>query len=225
MTGRHVKIKICCIASVEEGALAVSAGASALGLVSRMPSGPGVISEERIREIAESAPPHISTFLLTSSQDADEIIEQQRRCRTTTLQVVDRLLRGTYADLRRALPGVSLVQVIHVEGEGALAEAQAAAPQVDALLLDSGRPSGAVKELGGTGRVHDWAVSRRICEAVHLPVYLAGGLGAGNVGEAIAQVRPYGVDICTGVRKDGALDETRLREFVAVVRAAGDGFL
>jgi phosphoribosylanthranilate isomerase len=223
MNMRQPKIKICCIASIEEAALAISAGAGALGLVSAMPSGPGVISETRIREIAESVPVHIATFLLTSSQDAAEIIEQQRRCGTNTVQIVDRLVRGSLADLRRALPGVSLVQVIHVEDERALIEPAEAASCVDALLLDSGRPSAAVKELGGTGRVHDWALSRRIREAVSVPVYLAGGLRADNVGAAIAQVRPFGVDICSGVRTGGALDEAKLREFVQAVRAAGSG--
>jgi phosphoribosylanthranilate isomerase len=94
------------------------------------------------------------------------------------------------------------------------------APEVDALLLDSGNQSLPVKELGGTGRTHDWSVSRRIVEAAPVPVYLAGGLTPDNVGEAVRRVRPFGVDVCSGVRSGGRLDEARLAAFAAAVRAA-----
>ena len=189
--------------------MAIDAGASALGLVSEMPSGPGVISEQEIAAITAKLPPGISSFLLTSKQDVDEIIAQQRRCRPNTLQLVDRLTQGTHADLRAALPGISLVQVIHVTGPEALDEALAVAPAVDALLLDSGKPNAAIKELGGTGRVHNWEISREIVAQAPCAVFLAGGLRPGNVAEAIRAVRPYGVDLCSGVRTAGALDERK----------------
>lgn len=219
ISGR-TRVKICCISSVEEAHIAVAAGADALGLVSTMPSGPGVIAEDAIAAIAAMIPPGVASFLLTSAQDAATIIEQQRRCRVNTLQLVDDLKHGTYADLRTALPSIKLVQVIHVTGPAALAQALAIAPEVDALLLDSGNPTLAVKELGGTGRVHDWATSRRIREAAGIPVYLAGGLYAGNLAEAIGSVGPFGVDLCSGVRSDGILDEAKLADFMRAVRAA-----
>ena len=214
------RVKICCMASAEEAHLAIRHGAAALGLVSAMPSGPGVIAEELIATIAATVPPGVSSFLLTSSQDTDAIVEQQRRCRVDTLQLVDRLARGEYRDLREALPGVKLVQVIHVGGEESIEEAMAAAPFVNALLLDSGNRSLPIKELGGTGRVHDWAISRRIRETVAVPVYLAGGLNAGNVADAIRRVGPFGVDVCSGVRTDGLLDEDKLRRFFGAVDRA-----
>ncbi|HZI08192.1 MAG TPA: phosphoribosylanthranilate isomerase [Archangium sp.] len=213
------RVKICCIASVEEAWAAIRAGASALGLVSSMPSGPGVISEALIAEIASATPPAIGSFLLTCSQDARDIIAQQRRCRTNTVQLCDRLTDGTYAELRGALPGISLVQVIHVTGPESVEEAVEVAPQVDALLLDSGNQTLAVKELGGTGRVHDWALSRRIREAVDVPVFLAGGLRPENVGEAIRQVGAFGLDLCSGVRTGGALDVAKLNRFFERLRA------
>lgn len=215
------RVKICCISSVEEADLAIRHGASALGLVSAMPSGPGVIEDDLIAEIAARTPPPIATFLLTSFQDADSIIEQQRRLRANTLQIVDRLERGSYDDLRRALPGVSIVQVIHVNGEGSIVEAMAVAPQVDAILLDSGNQKLAVKELGGTGRAHDWAISRRIREAIDVPIFLAGGLNAVNAAEAIRQVGPFGLDVCSGVRANGRLDEAKLRSFFRAIDNAG----
>jgi len=208
------RIKICCIASTAEAQLAVSAGASALGLVSAMPSGPGPIPEPLIGEIAAVVPPGVATFLLTSREAAHDIIDQQRGLRVNTLQLVDRVADGAHAALRQALPGVKLVQVIHVGGDDALDEALAVAPLVDAVLLDSGNQRLAVKELGGTGRRHDWAISRRIREALQIPVYLAGGLRPENVLEAIDTVGPWGLDVCTGVRTAGRLDREKLAHFV-----------
>jgi phosphoribosylanthranilate isomerase len=214
------RIKVCCIASLDEAAIALRYQVSALGLVSSMPSGPGVIPEARIAEIARSIPPGVASFLLTSEVEAGGIIAQQRRCGAGTLQLVDMPGEGAYGEIRRALPGIGLVQVIHVVGEASVEQALRAADRVDALLLDSGNPSARVKELGGTGRVHDWAVSRRITEASPVPVYLAGGLSPANVAEAIRQVRPFGVDVCSGLRRAGRLDEALLEAFVAEVQAA-----
>ncbi len=194
-------------------------GADAVGLVSAMPSGPGVIAEEAIAEIAAQVPPSVATFLLTSLQDPEALIAQQRRCRADVLQLVDRQQPATYARLREALPGVRLVQVIHVADEASVEEALAAAPQVDALLLDSGNPALEIKKLGGTGRVHDWRLSLRIRDAVEVPVFLAGGLTPENVAEAVRQVRPCGVDVCSGVRTGGRLDAAKLRRFVAVLQS------
>jgi phosphoribosylanthranilate isomerase len=214
------RVKICCIGSEVEAALAVRMGASAVGLVSRMPSGPGPIPEARIRDIARTVPPGVATFLLTCETRAEPIIAQQRYCGVNTLQLVDEVEPGVHDALREALPGVRIVQVIHVGDEGALIEAQTVAPQVDAILLDSGNPSLATKELGGTGRAHDWAVSRKIRDAVQVPVYLAGGLNPQNVAKAIAQVQPFGVDVCSGLRTDGRLDPAKLEQFMRAVFAS-----
>ena len=213
------RVKICCISSVEEGRLAVRYGASALGLVAKMPSGPGVITEKVITEIAVTVPPSVCSFLLTSEQSVLAIIAQQRRCRVNTLQIVDRLEDGKYDDLRAALPGVSLVQVIHVTGEESFEEACRVAEQgVDGLLLDSGDQRLAVKLLGGTGRTHDWSISRRIREAVNVPMFLAGGLCPDNVREAVQAVQPFGLDVCSSLRTDGRLDERKLDAFFRAMK-------
>lgn len=211
------RVKVCCIASLEEAALAVRYGASALGLVSAMPSGPGVIDDESIARVAAAVPPPVARFLLTSRQDVRSIIEQQRRARVDTLQICDRLMDGTYAELRDAMPGVRLVQVVHVTGPEAVDEAVLVAPEVDAILLDSGDQRLDVKQLGGTGRRHDWALSLRIREAIDVPMFLAGGLNAWNAARAVQEVGPFGLDICSGVRTDGALDEAKLSSFMAAV--------
>jgi phosphoribosylanthranilate isomerase len=211
------RIKICCIGSEEEGRLAVRAGAAALGLVSAMPSGPGVIDDVSIARIAAGVPPPVATFLLTSRIEAEPIIVQQQQAGCGTLQLVDRVAPGTYARLRTALPGIRLVQVIHVTGPESLDEAVVAAAGVDAILLDSGNPSLAVKELGGTGRRHDWGISRQIREAIPVPLFLAGGLNAGNVRQAVETVAPFGLDVCSGVRTNGKLDPEKLDAFFAAL--------
>src|SRR5687767_15488577 len=218
---RRPRVKICCIASVEEAWMAIEHGASALGLVSAMPSGPGPIPDSLIAEIAATVPPAVSSFLLTCEQDADAIIDQQRRLRVNTIQICDRLPAGSHRALREALPGVALVQVVHITGPESVDEAIEVAPHVDGVLLDSGNQSLAVKELGGTGRTHDWNLSLQIREAIAVPLFLAGGLKAENVADAIRQVHPFGVDVCSGVRTDGKLDEVKLRAFFTAVRAVG----
>ncbi len=206
-------VKVCCISSVREAQLAIACGASALGLVSHMPSGPGVIDEALIAEILQTVPSHIATFLLTSEQSADLIVAQHRRCPTTAIQLCEQILPEVHSKLRRALPEVQLVQVIHVRDERSVEEARNASEHVDAILLDSGNLDLIIKELGGTGRVHDWSISRTICETVNVPVFLAGGLNANNIRAAILEVGPYGVDLCSGVRTDKHLDETKLKAF------------
>ncbi len=197
--------------------LALKYGASALGLVSEMPSGPGVIDDNSIAEIASKIPPPIATFLLTSKQNADDIILQHSKTRTNTLQLVDHLPQSELVKLKEKLPEIKLVQVIHVLDESSIDEAKKVQHFVDALLLDSGNPRLKVKELGGTGRTHNWEISRNIVESVNIPVFLAGGLNPQNVSEAIEIVQPFGLDICSGVRTNGLLDEEKLKKLIRKV--------
>ena len=215
------RIKICCIASIEEAELAIKYGADAIGLVSAMPSGPGVIDFKTITEISNSVTGRIDTFLLTSKRTTTEIIAQLKSCKTSTVQICDSLISGSHLDMKKELPNVKIVQVIHVFDEGSVNEAIEAAKTADALLLDSGNQKLAVKELGGTGRTHNWELSRKIVDGVTIPVYLAGGLNPANVKEAIETVHPFGVDICSGLRTDGSLDEAKLSVYVKLVKACG----
>lgn len=211
------KVKICCVADEQEAALAISSGASAIGLVGAMPSGPGPISDDEIHRIARTVPPPIATFLLTCEQTPQGIIEHHLRTRTNTIQIVDELEGRDYDSIKAALPHIKLVQVVHVTGEESVDEAAELAEHVDAILLDSGNPKLDVKELGGTGRRHDWRISRRIVETCGKPVFLAGGLNAANVRVAIDTVRPFGLDLCSGVRTGGRLDPVKLEAFMNAV--------
>ena len=210
-----VRIKICCISSVEEARMAVAAGASAIGLVARMPSGPGPIADNLIRQIALSVPPPVATFMLTSETTVKAIVEHHQRTLTNTIQIVDALSEGTYQQLKEGLPGVKIVQVIHVIDDNSVEEAIAISQMVDAILLDSGNPKLKIKELGGTGRVHNWNFSRQIRDGSKCPVFLAGGLNPDNVRQAVSEVHPFAVDVCSGVRTNGKLDRSKLERFIA----------
>lgn len=211
------RVKICCISSKEEALTAIKYGAAALGLVGKMPSGPGVISDEMILEIRKVVPPPVATFLLTSETKATDIISHYKKVYTSTIQIVDELQGREYQLLRKELPWVKLVQVIHVVDERSVQEAIEISEFVDAILLDSGNPTLAVKELGGTGRIHDWKLSRRIRDSINIPVFLAGGLNPTNVREAVDCVQPFGLDLCSGVRTNGHLDEKKLESFFSAL--------
>jgi phosphoribosylanthranilate isomerase len=211
------RVKICCISSVTEAMTAIKYGASALGLVGKMPSGPGVIDDNLIKEIAKIVPPPISTFLLTSETNAEEIISHYKRVNTSVIQMVDELKDRQFQRIREELPNVKLVQVIHVLDNNSVREAIEVSEFVDAILLDSGNPNLSVKELGGTGRTHNWDISRQIRESIKIPLFLAGGLNKDNVRHAIDYVQPFGLDLCSSVRTKGQLDERKLEEFFKAI--------
>lgn len=214
------RLKVCCIRDRRDIELAVRHGASAVGLVSAMPTGPGVLADREIADLLDRVPEGTDAFLLTSETDVEKLVEQARRFRPDVLQLVDRLSPRAHGELRSRLPDLRLAQVVHVTGGDAVDEAIRVASGVDMLLLDSGRPDAEERELGGTGRTHDWSVSRRIRDRVEAPVWLAGGLRPGNVAEAVRAVRPHGVDVCSGLRPEGHLDADVLARFVAAVRRA-----
>ncbi len=213
------RVKICCIQNVAEMQLAVRYGATFVGLVGKMPSGFGPISEDTIAEIAAETPPGVSAVLLTSETRASAIIEQQRRTGVGGIQIVDDLTEGSYQELRDSLPGVDIIQVIHVTGPESVDKAMKVAPLVDAILLDSGQPDAEVKILGGTGKTHNWQLSARIRSLINKPLFLAGGLRPSNVAEAMRYVAPYALDLCTGLRTNGELDENKLTLFMKNIRA------
>lgn len=214
----RTRVKICCISSVDEARLAVRCGADALGLVGAMPSGPGVIDDALIRQIAAWVPPAVGTFLLTQRTLAADIADHVKHCGTNTVQVVNPINPDEWPKLVELLPPATRrVQVIHVESEDALYLIEQYAPFVHAFLLDSGRPTAELPELGGTGRVHDWDVSARFVQLSPKPVFLAGGINEANVQRAILKVRPYGVDLCSSVRNAGQLCRNKLARFMQAV--------
>jgi phosphoribosylanthranilate isomerase len=207
------KVKICCISTEEEAKIALEFGADVLGLVAKMPSGPGTIGDDLIQHIVKSIPSETLTFLLTPKTNPYEIIAHQRLTGTNCIQLVDAVKVEDYKILRHNLPNIKLIQVIHIIDKNSLEEAKQYAEVADMILLDSGNPNLSVKELGGTGRVHNWELSRKIVASIAKPVFLAGGLKPENIRKAIAYVKPYGVDICSGVRTNGKLDVEKMWRF------------
>jgi len=214
-----IQVKICCISSLAEAKMAIGAGADILGLVSHMPSGPGVIEDQQIKSILNGINNKVNTFLLTSKLKVDEIIDQHNEMPCTSIQFVDYLELESLKILREQLPSIEFVQVVHVENESSIEKAKIYESFVDCILLDSGKPSNTVKILGGTGLVHNWEISAEIVKQLNKPVFLAGGLNSENVKTAISTVKPYGVDLCSGVRTDGNLDEKKLYDFMHEVRS------
>ncbi len=210
---RNLKVKICCISSIKEAQIAIASGASFLGLVGNMPSGPGIISDELISEIAAFAPSHIETVLLTSETTVKNILSHHSRVNTSAIQIVDALTEGSHKQLKQKLPQVKIIQVIHVLNKESITAAIQISKEVDMLLLDSGNPNQKIKTLGGTGNIHNWEISKSIVEKVNIPVFLAGGLNSKNIRKAIKKVAPYGVDVCSGVRTNNELDKHKLKSF------------
>jgi phosphoribosylanthranilate isomerase len=213
-----VFIKICCIENIAEAEVAVQMGANALGLVSDMPSGPGVITDEQIRDIIAGIGPFVTSVLLTSKKTENELAQQIRFCNPDAVQLCAPVSMTTLVALGKSFPRTRLIRVIHISGRDSVREALDFQNHVSAFLLDSGRRIGPNKQLGGTGQPHDWRISSEIVRQVRVPVILAGGLNAENVSTAIKMVRPYALDVCSGVRSQGKLDEGKLAGFFKAVR-------
>lgn len=196
--------------------MATSAGAELLGLVGPMPSGPGILDHETAAKIARSTTANAHPILLTSSQTAEEIIADAERVGVSHVQVVRHIAAAE--SIKLAESNLTYFQVIHIEDETSLGLIETYAPFCDAFLLDSGKPS--QNTLGGTGDTHDWNISAQFVARSPKPVFLAGGLGPDNVADAIRQVRPDGVDICSGIRRDGRLNPDLLNAFVKAARSA-----
>ena len=214
---KRTRVKVCCISSIAEAQLAIAHGADALGVLAAMPSSPRSIDMEVAREIVKTAMPTVETFLLTSSFSGNEIAGQVEDCGATAVQIVQHIEPNEYLRIIDGIPRVRRAQVIHVEDRTALDLIEVYEPYVHAFILDSGRVGGAVAELGGTGRVNDWRISSEFARRSSKPVFLAGGLNPQNVREAISTVAPFGLDVCSGVRRENKLDAQLLDEFTANV--------
>jgi phosphoribosylanthranilate isomerase len=212
-----VKVKVCCIASPDEAQIAVSYGVAAVGMVDETPTGEGRVPRETIAAIAASVPETVGTFVLTSATDAEKLADLYATTGVDTLQLWDPLPSEGYERLRSLSPGIFIAQSVHVMDDDALEVARRVARHVDALVLDSGHSEPPLRWRNPGGETHDWRISRRISDEIRLPVLLAGGLNAENVCQAVRVVRPYGVDVCSGVRNKGKLDRSLLVAFLETV--------
>lgn len=211
-----MRVKICGIQSQEDMSTALQAGADALGfLVGITHVAEDKIGLEEAKYLIEQLPPFVSSVAVTHLQQTDEIVDIVRTIRCTTVQVHNDVEVSVLQQIRAKLPHVKIIKAVHVTGQEALDYAREMASYVDALLLDS-RTS---DRLGGTGLTHDWNISRQIVEQGPVPVILAGGLTPSNVGDAVQSVRPFGVDVNSGVEIAGKKDPHKCREFVQISKS------
>lgn len=212
-------IKICGLQSYGDARLALDCGATALGfLVELTHRAEDKIDIGTARDIIRRLPADADTVLVTHLTDAPEIAALADAIGARSIQVHGDVPPEVVARLAALARGRALIKAVHVMGPEAVADARAYVGIADALVLDSRTAD----RLGGTGRTHDWSISRRIVEAVApMPVYLAGGLNPGNVADAIAAMRPAGVDVNSGVEDaDGRKEAEKVRLFVTRALAA-----
>ncbi|HEV8355003.1 MAG TPA: phosphoribosylanthranilate isomerase [bacterium] len=200
-----VRVKICGISDVENALAAAAAGADAIGFV--FAPSRRQVSIERAREIADELPPFVTKVGLFVDAGANVILGHVE---TVGLDVVQ--LHGSETPEFCAALGRTVVKAIRVRDASSLASMDRY--RVSAFLLDSYDPEVA----GGTGRVFDWDLAARV-NGRHR-VILSGGLTPENVGEAVARVRPFGVDVSSGVETDGRKDPVKIREFITRARSS-----
>ncbi|MBX3023415.1 phosphoribosylanthranilate isomerase [bacterium] len=216
-----MRVQIAGVSSLEEAIAAADAGGDALGFTLRLPTGVhDELTEPKARGIIAALPPFVATVAITYVETPRQAVELCRYLGVTTLQLHGAFPTHEIPVLRVGLPHLKIIRAVHVTGPEARAQARALARQVDALILDTYDP--ATGRHGATGKTHDWRISRDIVAEVPVPVILAGGLTPDNVADAIAAVRPWGVDVHTGVENpDGSRNLDRIRAFVRAAKSAG----
>jgi phosphoribosylanthranilate isomerase len=213
-----MRIKICGIRHQDDAKVALDAGADALGfLVGIAHLAEDKIRKEEAKAIIESLPPLVSPVAVTHLTDVQKIIDLIMYLGVNTVQIHDYIEPKEVKTIRENLPGVKIIKGVHVEGEDAIEMAKLFEPYAHAILLDSRTTD----RLGGTGITHDWNISARLVKSISIPVILAGGLTPGNVLEAVYKVKPYGVDVNSGVEDiKGYKNFSKVQLFIGEARRA-----
>ena len=214
-----MRVKICGTATFADLDCAVAAGADAVGFlmgITHVTQDAG--TPETAAAMVATLPPFIVPVAVTHLTKPSDLIRIVELSRCTTLQIQDMVTPDDIAEVREALPYLRIMKAVHVMDESAITTAKYFSDTADAILLDTRTAD----RIGGTGITHDWNISAKIVKECSCPVILAGGLTPENVTEAITRVRPYAVDVHTGVKKNGVRDAERTRAFVANARTARD---
>lgn len=218
--GAAMRVQIAGVSSLEEALATADAGADALGFTVRLPHGVhDGLTEARARGIVAALPPFVASVAITYVATARAAVELCRYLGVSTLQLHGPFPTAELPLIRAGLPHLKLIRAVHVTGPPAIAEARSLARHVDALILDTYDPASG--RGGATGLTHDWALSRQIVAETRVPVILAGGLTPDNVAAAIAAVRPWGVDVHTGVENaDGTRNLDKVRAFIRAAKTS-----
>lgn len=213
-----VLVKICGNTSAGDAAKALELGADLVGVIVDVPvETPRKVSLEKAKEIYSVVPKEKRVMVLMPSS-VDEVIRFCRDAEPGYIQLHGGESPDFLMELRESVP-CRIIKTIHVSGAEALKEARRFSPLCDFLLLDT--PS---VTMGGSGLKHDWGISREVVLTAEVPVILAGGLSPENVGEAVRRVRPFGVDVSSGVEsRPGKKDHRRVKNFIEAAKEANHG--
>ena len=212
-----MRVKICGTATFADLECAVAAGADAVGFLMGITHvTQDAVTPETAAAMVATLPPFIVPVAVTHLTKPSDLIRIVELSHCTTLQIQDMVTPDDIAEVREDLPYLRIMKAVHVMDESAIATAKYFSDAADAILLDTRTAD----RIGGTGITHDWNISAKIVKECSCPVILAGGLTPENVTEAVARVRPYAVDVHTGVKKNGVRDAERTRAFVAKAKTA-----
>ena len=207
---RNVRVKVCGLTREEDVAIAVEAGADAVGFILGIPSSPRNLTLEKAERLVSKVPVFVDSVIVTAPKSFEWLIEVVQRVKPSAIQIHGKE-QLDFTEIRRKLGNTRLIKTVYVK-EALDKETLKELKDFDAILLDSFNKG----QYGGTGKIHDWGLSAKIREAVkHVPVILAGGLKSENVKEAILKVQPYAVDVASGVEQEpGIKDHEKVRAFV-----------
>lgn len=204
-----IKVKVCGITNIADALLAAESGADAIGFIFYKPS-PRYIAPELARDIIDRLPPFINSVAVFVDEDEKRLKDIIDLCRIDTIQLHGDESPGFCERFKQ-----KVIKTIRVQGEESLRGLDRY--RVSAFLLDTYREN----IPGGTGRSFDWDLAIGVKR--YGPIILAGGLNPENVADAIRKVRPYGVDVSSGVEKSpGKKDADKLKRFIERVRKADD---
>jgi len=214
---KKIKIQIAGVSSLEDSIRLINLGVDGLGFTLRLPSGiHDGLTEEKAKKIIAALPPLVGTVLITYITNPIEAVDFCKYLGVNTIQLHAPVEKGVMTEMKNLLPNVKIIKSVNVVNLSAIDEVKNYADEADAIILDTYDPKSG--RHGATGITHDWAISREIVEACPMPVILAGGLNPDNVAEAIKFVKPWGVDVHTGIENaDGTPSHEKAAAFVKVV--------
>jgi phosphoribosylanthranilate isomerase len=208
-------VKICGIRRREDALIAAELGADAIGLlVGQRHNSPDFISATVARDIDRALPPSVEAVLVTHVEDIDKLERLLQESEIRTVQLHSEIAPSSVERLRGRLPHLKIFKSVSVISADSVAYPEAFAQLVDGFVLDS--INLATDQVGGTGKTHDWSVSRQIVMRYpEIPSILAGGLNSENVRSAIEQVHPFGVDVNSGTKApDEFKDPRKIEAFI-----------
>lgn len=209
-----MKVKICANKNIYDAQSCIDAKADIIGiLVGQEHNSNDFVNKETAKEIANYVGDQCDVSLVTHLKNADKIIDLTNYIGNNIIQLHSDIEEGEVEKIRKQLPEVKIVRLIHVSEKGEICTDISKIKYADYYLLDSFNLK--TNQVGGTGLTHDWNKSNEIIKKLDKPTFLAGGLNPKNVAQAILIAKPYGVDVNSGCKNEkGIKDRNKVIEFV-----------